>query len=881
MKKSGKTRRLLTLVIITSMVLSLFSFTAVQAADKEAGEIPIKVVFNVNYIDGLDPAKNGEFDPSKAVEATLDMKKGYQTISFNLADVKEQLGEDISAIESFGIIPGGEVYFDENEWEIVGGWPKDVDTLWVDDISIGDVAIFKDDEVREFIFKNFTIPMNEDWDELYDSPRYPYASYGINSVISDTEGVNDSSCIKHSIRGAVGASWIVLREPVDISGMADTDTLAMSIDAGKNEYPKWTPEPVSTKKPITPAPTYEIGPGKEFENISDVAWEDLKAGDVVYIYWREAPYNEKFVISAQGTEEKPVIIHGVPGPEGQLPKIDGNNATTRATMAFSNQKRGLIKIGQGTTPARFVTIENLEIYNAHPTKKYINPGNGQPAAYGNNASGIWVENGENITIRNCTVRDCGNGLFVTSYSDIDYWGEESPFDSFINFASRDILIEGNYFYNNGVRGRMFEHNTYSAAINTTYQFNRYGPLVNGSRGYGLKDRGSGTVIRYNWIEGGRRQISLDDAEDTALITFDPRYNDSFVYGNVLVEPDHKFDSWGDDEILHFGGDTLTVPYRHGTLYFYNNTIVTYRMIKEYGEGSFNRGRQERTVLFYLPTNDQHVEAKNNIFYKGGDAPIVILNGSGSVDLSHNWFSEGWGYDFNPDTSSAIINDDGTNIDGENPGFVNGDVKLPEGMEMDPENTLKLMVKYGSDELAVYNEGISRAGIKQDIVMNMPVTAVKGRTYMPAQTLVEYLGGVYYWNAGDSRIDIVLGLKKISLWIGKSEAEIDGEKVQIDSEEDVVPMISDTGEIIVPLRFTAEVMEAEVIWDQDTKSISISRDVGKQYKLTEDSPCIKAGVNPNGNILSEDNFFHQYIKHQDIEERGKNTFKDLGANSYEK
>lgn len=38
-------------------------------------------------------------------------------------------------------------------------------------------------------------------------------------------------------------------------------------------------------------------------------------------------------------------------------------------------------------------------------------------AYGYNAAAIWIEKGTNIIVRNCTMRDSGNGLFVSIFSE--------------------------------------------------------------------------------------------------------------------------------------------------------------------------------------------------------------------------------------------------------------------------------------------------------------------------------------------------------------------------------------------------------------------------------------------------------------------------------
>src|SRR5688572_12437214 len=78
------------------------------------------------------------------------------------------------------------------------------------------------------------------------------------------------------------------------------------------------------------AATYEVGPAKPYTSIGKVPWESLAPGDIVLIHWQSAAYKEKWVIGRQGTASAPITVRGVPGPNGELPIIDGNGATTRA-----------------------------------------------------------------------------------------------------------------------------------------------------------------------------------------------------------------------------------------------------------------------------------------------------------------------------------------------------------------------------------------------------------------------------------------------------------------------------------------------------------------------------------------------------------------------
>ena len=199
------------------------------------------------------------------------------------------------------------------------------------------------------------------------------------------------------------------------------------------------------------ASLYEVGPGKPYLSIGAVPWESLQPGDTVLIYYRATPYKEKWVLCRQGTAAAPITVRGVPGPNGELPVIDGNDATTRSVLNYWNEKRGVIKIGGANIPPdtlpKYITIENLDIRSARTPYSFKAP-NGTTAELHNNASSIYLEKGENITIRNCRLHDCGNGFFVASSDAL---------------ASRDILVEGNYIYDNGIEGSIFEHNNYTAA----------------------------------------------------------------------------------------------------------------------------------------------------------------------------------------------------------------------------------------------------------------------------------------------------------------------------------------------------------------------------------------------------------------------------------
>ncbi|MEO1032679.1 MAG: T9SS type A sorting domain-containing protein [Bacteroidota bacterium] len=383
---------------------------------------------------------------------------------------------------------------------------------------------------------------------------------------------------------------------------------------------------------------YHVGPGHALANISEVPWASLQAGDKVYIHWRSTPYYEKWVINAQGTEINRIEIIGVSSPSGEQPIIDGNGAVTPTNLNYWNDARGIIKIGGSSVPSdalpSYITIENLEIRSARPAYNFTDD-NGQADTYSNNAASIYIEKGEHIIIRNCTIHDSGNGIFIGANGG----------------QTKAILITNNYIYDNGIVGRIFEHNTYTEALGITYEYNRFGPLRAGALGNNLKDRSAGLVVRYNWIESGNRQLDLVESGTSALYN-DPSYTTTYVYGNILMEPDGA----GNSQILHYGGDNGTTSnYRKGHLYFYNNTVIS--------------TRNSNTTLARLSTSDETMNAFNNVIYitENGNR-LAMIDNTGTLNIHHNWIKTGW-VNSHSGGPSGTITDQGNNIGGADPLFV--------------------------------------------------------------------------------------------------------------------------------------------------------------------------------------------------------------------
>jgi parallel beta-helix repeat protein len=378
------------------------------------------------------------------------------------------------------------------------------------------------------------------------------------------------------------------------------------------------------------AAEFRVGPGQTYANIGDVPWESLGPGDTVLIHARPTPYTEKWVIGRNGTQAAPITVRGVPDALGQLPIIHGEGATTRSQLNYWNEERGIIKIGGSNKPAdtlpSYILIEGLHLRRARGAFT----GRNGASTYNANAAGIFIEKGEHIVIRGCILEDNGNGLFIAN-------------------STADVLVEGNSIYGNGNANSIYEHNAYTEALGIVYQSNHFGPLCANCLGNNLKDRSAGTVVRYNWIEGGNRQLDLVES-DSAEYRADPSYLRTFVYGNVLVEPDGA----GNRQIVHFGGDNGDTSTYRGTLYLWNNTLVS--------------SRSDRTTMVRLSSDAQSAHATGNVvFLTAAGGNLELSAGSGTLRHGGNWFKPGYVSAFGTITGSVV--DTGGTVTGSDPGFV--------------------------------------------------------------------------------------------------------------------------------------------------------------------------------------------------------------------
>jgi len=389
------------------------------------------------------------------------------------------------------------------------------------------------------------------------------------------------------------------------------------------------------------AVTLDVGPGRAYAKLGSVPWRSLNPGDTVNIHYQPGGYHEIVLLSNSGTSNAPITINGIPDPiTGALPTIDGQNAVTATNTPWSSSFfnfEGIIVISRaGTEPYGYIpswiTVQNLHVQNADPAYT-LTESDGTVTNFDTFATGIYVEYAQHIVIRGCQLNGSCNGFFCNTKNN----------DT--NELSADMLIEHCWIHDNGYPGNYGVHNIYTEARGITFQYNLIGPLRAGADGEQIKDRSSGTVLRYNMIIMGPGPGTAFWFEQTqggiGIIDVDPAYKTNFVYGNVFYNPPNS------RGLQMFRYDALGIQGqpRNGTLYFYNNTVVNY---------ADQSGRYD-TEIFSLPSHSEvlqwsvhdTVDCRNNIFASlpatpGGSPTAVSLLGSddSAINFGTNWISSG-------------------------------------------------------------------------------------------------------------------------------------------------------------------------------------------------------------------------------------------------
>ena len=91
----------------------------------------------------------------------------------------------------------------------------------------------------------------------------------------------------------------------------------------------------------------------------------------------------------------------------------------------------------------------------------------------------------------------------------------------------------------------------------------------------------------------------------------------------------------------------------------------------------------------------------------------------------------------------------------------------------------------------------------------------GRTMVPFRALLQWMGAQVNWDGKTHRIDALRNGLTVTLWVGRTEARVNGHARTLD----VAPVVH-LGRTFIPLRFVAQSLGARVEWDPQTWHVTI-------------------------------------------------------------
>jgi hypothetical protein len=452
---------------------------------------------------------------------------------------------------------------------------------------------------------------------------------------------------------------------------------------------------------------YEVGPGAAYATLGAVPWESLGPGDSVRIHPQEGGYHEKFLLSTRGTEKDPIVVCGIPDAAGKLPVIDAADATSRPQLNYGDntgiETSSLVAVfnhlasAPGGKRPGYVTLANLELRGARQGAFYTST-TGVKLPYSSlGPAAVNVFGADHVSLVGNALTDSDQGLFVNSK---DYLAP----DGYDYAQSRDILVRGNVFTDNGIPNDYLVHHAYTEAIGIVYEYNLFGRLKDHALGNAISDRSAGTVIRYNSFDGGAHFATIENPQASwgnveQNLAKDPSLRLTYVYGNVFLDrhnpgvdtgdkdPPDQYSGYASKLFMYGGTDQNYPSYRNGTLFFYNNTVV----IKS------DQAKHYNTVLFEVYTDPAtplaaRVDVRNNVFVvlpetAGAPATAFYLEvstnsnfgvgnqGQGDFNFDANWITHGWAASqpksqyYDPTTAHIVTTATFDAAPGTDPGFV--------------------------------------------------------------------------------------------------------------------------------------------------------------------------------------------------------------------
>lgn len=166
------------------------------------------------------------------------------------------------------------------------------------------------------------------------------------------------------------------------------------------------------------------------------------------------------------------------------------------------------------------------------------------------------------------------------------------------------------------------------------------------------------------------------------------------------------------------------------------------------------------------------------------------------------------------------------------------------------NTTKIILQIGNPNMTV--NGIEKP---IDTEGAAPII-VNDRTLLPVRAVVEEMGGTVVWNGDTQTVTLNYGGDEINLVIDDTTAYLNGAAQTLDTAPTII-----NDRTMLPIRFIAEGFKFEVAWNEETKTVTIEKDISENNtELNDNMLLIKGGTFTMGSPADEPERENDEIQH---------------------
>ena len=177
----------------------------------------------------------------------------------------------------------------------------------------------------------------------------------------------------------------------------------------------------------------------------------------------------------------------------------------------------------------------------------------------------------------------------------------------------------------------------------------------------------------------------------------------------------------------------------------------------------------------------------------------------------------------------------------------------------PVNAMALSVSDFASRLTVKEQTVMVFILDNDtytvngemIKMDVSPSIVESRTMLPIRYAATPLGADVGWDDATRKVTVSLESTKLELWIGQSNALINGQSVAIDPDNANVKPLIINDRTMLPLRFVTEALGCDVDWDDVNRKVTITGSGSAIKPVLPVKPVIPPVTIGPGSLHSQD------------------------------